>query len=97
VDFGNVSSAARHTFEEKLPDMEIILRYDSNGAEIGLSVLAEWCLLGERALRPAPEPGPPAESLSVSPSSLASEVGFQLDMGAQQPLQHRGHRSDLRR
>ena len=43
LDFGNVRSAAKFTFEEKLPDMEIILRYDSCDGEIPLPVLAEWC------------------------------------------------------
>ena len=52
VDFGNVGCAAKFTFEEKLPDMEIILRYDSCDSEICLPVLAEWCLFEERALRP---------------------------------------------
>lgn len=51
LDFGNVRSAAKFTFEEKLPDMEIILRYDSCDGEIPLPVLAEWCLFEERALR----------------------------------------------
>ena len=68
VDFGSIASAARFAFEAKLPDMEIILRYDSCGAEIGLPVLAEWCLFDEQALRPAAEPMPPLGSLSVSPS-----------------------------
>jgi hypothetical protein len=53
VDFGTVRSAAKFALEEKLVDMEIILRYDSCGGEIALPVLAEWCLLEERALRPA--------------------------------------------
>jgi hypothetical protein len=52
LSFGNVGSAAKLTFEEKLPDMEIILRYDSCESEIALPVLAEWCLFEERALRP---------------------------------------------
>jgi hypothetical protein len=70
VGFGNVSNATRFTFGEKLPDMEIILHYDSCGAEIGLPVLAEWCLFEERALRLAAEPAPPGGSLSTSPASL---------------------------
>ena len=52
LDIGNVSSVARHTFEEKLPGTEIVLCYDSCDAEIGLPVLAEWCVFEERALRP---------------------------------------------
>jgi hypothetical protein len=52
LDFANVRSAAKFTFEENLPDMEIILRYDSYNSEIPLPVLAEWCLFEERALRP---------------------------------------------
>jgi hypothetical protein len=68
VDFGKVSNAARFAFSEKLPDMEIILHYDSCGAEIGLPVLAEWCLFDERALRPVAEPMPPVGSLSIWPS-----------------------------
>ena len=52
LDFGDVRSAAKFAFEERLPYMEIILRYDSCGGEIPLPVLAEWCLFDERALRP---------------------------------------------
>ena len=70
LDFGNVRNATRFAFEEKLADMEIILRYDSCGAEIGLPVLAEWCLFDEQALRPVAEPAAPVEFLSISPLGL---------------------------
>ena len=56
LDFRNVSSAAKFTFEQSLPDMEIVLRYDSCAAEIPLPVLHEWCLFDERALRPVATP-----------------------------------------
>jgi hypothetical protein len=70
LDFGNVRNAARFTFEEKLPDMEIILRYDSCDSQIPLPVLAEWCLFEERALRPVTEPAPPPPPVSSLPSKL---------------------------
>ena len=63
VDFGNVGSAARFTLEEKLPDMEIILRYDLCDSEISLPVLAEWFLSEERALRSGADPVPPGDSV----------------------------------
>ena len=65
-DFGSVPAAAKFTFEEKLPDVEIVVRYDSHGTEIHLPVLAVWCLFGEESLRPVPETpfrGPPHDSL----------------------------------
>jgi hypothetical protein len=68
LDFGNVPGAARFTLEEKLPDMEIILRYDSCDSEIPLPVLAEWCLFEERALRPAADPAVPSAPFSPSAS-----------------------------
>ena len=71
LDFGNVRSATKFTFDVKLPDMEIILRYDSCDAEIGLPVLPEWCLLDERALGPATDPTAPGASLSTSTSRLS--------------------------
>jgi len=71
VDFGNVGSAAKFTFEEKLEDMEIILRYDSYDSEISLPVLAEWCLFEERALRPVADPAPLSAAHSSSPSRLS--------------------------
>jgi hypothetical protein len=71
LDFGNVPGAAKFSFEEKLPDMEIILRYDSCDGEIPLPVLPEWCLFGERALRPVAEPAPSGSPLSPSPSRLS--------------------------
>ena len=49
LDFGNVRSAVKFTLEEDLPDMEIVLRYDSCDAEIALPVLHEWCLIDEVA------------------------------------------------
>ena len=52
LDFGDVRSAAKFAFEENMPGMEIILRYDSCDGEIPLPILAEWCLFDERALRP---------------------------------------------
>ena len=52
LDFGTVPTAARFTLEEHLPDMEIVLSYDSCGCEIALPVLPEWCLFDERALHP---------------------------------------------
>ncbi|MCX6928667.1 MAG: hypothetical protein NT154_36465 [Verrucomicrobia bacterium] len=55
MDFGKVSSAAKYTFEEKLQDMEVILRYDLAESKIALPVLAEWCLFEQRALRPISE------------------------------------------
>jgi hypothetical protein len=60
LDFGNVSGAAKFSFKEKLPDMEIILRYDSCDGEIPLPVLPEWCLFQGRALRPVADPAPPS-------------------------------------
>lgn len=71
LDFGNVASAARFTFEEKLPEMEIILRYDACDGEIQLPVLPEWCLFEERALRPVRGPTLPAEPVWSSPSTLS--------------------------
>jgi hypothetical protein len=71
VDFGSVSSAAKFAGDEKLRDMEIILRFDSCGGEIPLPVLPEWCLFEERALRPAADPAPPNAALSSSPSRLS--------------------------
>lgn len=68
LDFGNVPGAAKFSFEEKLPDMEIILRYDSCDGEIPLPVLPEWCLFEERALRPVADPAPPSVPLSSFPS-----------------------------
>jgi len=56
LDLGSIRIAARVTLEEKLPDMEIILRSDSFDGEIALPVLAEWCLFDERALRPVADP-----------------------------------------
>ena len=70
LDFGNVSGAAKFSFKEKLPDMEIILRYDSCDGEIPLPVLPEWCLFQGRALRPVADPAPP----SAPPSSLPSRL-----------------------
>jgi hypothetical protein len=52
LDFGDVPGAAEFTLEEELPDMEIVLRYDSFDGGIALPVLAEWCLFDERVLRP---------------------------------------------
>ncbi len=53
LDFGNVRNAAKFTLERRLPDMEIVLRYDSCEGEVALPVLPEWCLIGERALGPS--------------------------------------------
>jgi hypothetical protein len=71
LDFGNVGSAAKFTFEERLADMEIILRYDLCDGQISLPVLAEWCLFEERALRPVMHPAPLA-----SPGSLSACAHF---------------------
>jgi hypothetical protein len=70
-DFGNLASAARFTFEEKLAEMEIILRYDACDGEIRLPVLREWSLFEERALRPVRDPALPAEPVWSSPSRLS--------------------------
>ena len=64
LDFASVGSAAKFTFEEKLADMEIILRYDSCDGEISLPVLPEWCLFEERALRPVTDPALPSAAFS---------------------------------
>ena len=68
LDFRNVGSAARFTFEEKLADMEIILHYDLCDGEISLPVLPEWCLFEERALRPVTDPALPSVPLFSKPS-----------------------------
>ena len=64
LDFGDVGSAAKFSLEQHLGDMEIVLRYDSCEGEISLPVLAEWCLLDERALRPVNEPAWPPLALA---------------------------------
>jgi len=55
LDFGTVRSAAKFSLEQRLPDMEIVLRYDSCAGEVALPVLPEWCLFDERVLRPIRE------------------------------------------
>jgi hypothetical protein len=67
LDFGNVHKATRFILEERLADMDIILRYDSCDGEVRLPVLPEWCLLEERALRPITDPAPPRVPASSPP------------------------------
>jgi hypothetical protein len=54
LDFGQVSKATRFTLEQKLPDMEIVVRYDACQGEVPLPVLPEWCTLDERCRTSAP-------------------------------------------
>lgn len=72
LDFGTIPDAARFAFEEKLPDMGIVLRDDSCGAEIPLPVLPEWCLFEERALRLVA--GSARLGLQRFPGSLACRI-----------------------
>ncbi len=48
-DFGNIAKATRFSLREKLPDMEIVLRYDACPGEVPLPVLPEWKLLEREA------------------------------------------------
>ncbi len=42
-DFGNVAKAIKFSLGEKLPDMEVVLRYESAPGEVPLPVLPDWC------------------------------------------------------
>jgi len=52
LDFGDVPGATKFALEQRLQDMEIVLRYDTCGGEVPLPVLPEWCLFDKQALRP---------------------------------------------
>jgi hypothetical protein len=57
--FTNVSQAAKFGFDEKVPEAEIVVRYDLLEEEVALPLVAEWCQLrclgdaGERKRFPA--------------------------------------------
>jgi hypothetical protein len=53
-DFCSIPRAARFTLEQKLPDMEIVLRYATCPGEVPLPVLPDWCLLEKGALARSP-------------------------------------------
>jgi hypothetical protein len=42
LDFGNISSATEFTLEQKLPDLEIVLRYANCADEVPLPILSAW-------------------------------------------------------
>jgi hypothetical protein len=50
-EFPSVAAAAARALSDKLPDAEIAVRCDHLAQEVGLPVLAEWCVLGEFAGR----------------------------------------------
>jgi hypothetical protein len=52
-DFGDVPRAAKFTLEQKLPDVEIVLRYAVCPGEVPLPVLADWCSGEKGTLRQA--------------------------------------------
>jgi hypothetical protein len=67
VDFGNIPRAATFTLQEELPDMEIVLRYESCDGEVPLPVLPDWGLLEKGALRPAKPSAPTVWGSSLPP------------------------------
>jgi hypothetical protein len=52
LDCGDVPGATKFALEQRLQDMEIVLRYDTRGGEVPLPVLPEWWLFDKQALRP---------------------------------------------
>jgi hypothetical protein len=42
LDFGNISRATEFTFEQRLADMEIVLRYATCPGEVPLPILPAW-------------------------------------------------------
>jgi|NGEPerStandDraft_6_1074524.scaffolds.fasta_scaffold140899_2 hypothetical protein len=48
LPFTSVRHAARFAFDEKLPEAEIVVRYDLLEQEVAVPLLPEWCDLDER-------------------------------------------------
>ena len=67
LDFANVPAAAQFALTKQLPEVEIVLRWDSLAQEIPLPVLREWGDLDEnrRPMAKEPSPASPAPSLAV--------------------------------
>jgi hypothetical protein len=42
-DFTSVPHAARFALDERLPEIEIVVRYDSLEEEIAVPLVPEWC------------------------------------------------------
>ena len=52
LDFSNIPQAAEFTLQERLLDMEIVLRYEACDGEVTLPVLADWRSFEKGVLRP---------------------------------------------
>jgi hypothetical protein len=47
LPFTSISHAARFAFDEKVPEAELVLRYDLLEQEVAVPLLREWCDLDE--------------------------------------------------
>ena len=48
LPFASVRHAARFAFDEKVPEAELVVRYDLLEQEVVVPLLPEWCHLDER-------------------------------------------------